>query len=146
MNKTLNIKKTTFKHIEAEWYNYHWTLKEIAQLREEIMNPPVEIEEDINIVKGANSVRQPGDPTSRLAMNIVASKQLQHMDSIVRSIESVYNALPDDYKKLVRIRYWRRDRRLTWDGIAGELNVSKRQAMRWRDEIIQATIELLGWR
>jgi RinA family phage transcriptional activator len=146
LGSTLNIKKTTFKHVESEWYNYHITLKDIVNLRQEILNPPVAEVEDINIVKGANSVRLPGDPTSKLAINIVASKQLQYMEKVIHAIESVYNALPDEYKKLVRIRYWQRNKQLTWDGIASELNVSKRQAMRWRDEIIQATVEVLGWR
>ncbi|GAA0444787.1 MAG: hypothetical protein ACQEWU_16190 [Bacillota bacterium] len=64
---------------------------------------------------------------------------------MVEAIYQVYNALQDNYKELSRVKYWS-NKRLTWDGIALELKVSKRQAMRWRDEIIHATVEVLGWR
>jgi RinA family phage transcriptional activator len=143
---TVTIKKITFKHAESEWYNYHNTLKEIANLREEIMNPFKENREDVNIVKGANSVKQPGDPTQRIATRLSTNRQLRYLEEIAKSIEDVYNALPNEYKKLVQLRYWRKGTKLTWDQIADELHVSKRQAIRWRDDIIQATIEVLGWR
>ncbi|WP_182200106.1 transcriptional regulator [Paraliobacillus salinarum] len=144
MATAIKVKKTTFKHIEAEWYNYHATLKEIANLREEIMYPMQE-HEDINIVKGSNSVRQPGDPTQRIATRLTTNKRIKYLQEMVEAVETVYNALPDEYKNLVRIKYWSKSR-LTWEGVALELNVSKRQAMRWRDGIIQATAEVIGWR
>ncbi|MBP3037967.1 transcriptional regulator [Bacillaceae bacterium Marseille-Q3522] len=139
------IKKTTFKHVEAEWYNYHHTLKEIASLREQIMNPFEEDYEDINIVKGANSVRRPGDPTERIATRLMTHRQLEYLTKITNAIKQVYEALPDDYQKLVRIRYWGK-RSLTWDAIALEVKVSRRQAIYWRDEIVHATVNVLGWR
>ncbi|GGB56708.1 hypothetical protein GCM10011409_37830 [Lentibacillus populi] len=137
--------KLAFKKVEAEWYDYHHTLKEIAKLREEIMNPFDEDPDDPTIVKGANSVRMPGDPTRRMATRLTTSKQLTYLNEIVDAIENVYNALPDDYKKLVRVRYWG-NKNLNWNAIANELHVNRTTALRWRDEIIQATIELLGWR
>jgi RinA family phage transcriptional activator len=146
VTKSIKPKKITFKHAEAEWYNYHNTLKEIARLRESIMNPFDDDPEDPTIVKGANSVRIPGDPTQRLATRLTTSKQLSYLSEVVQAIEQVYNTLPDTHKELVRLRYWSKNNRLTWEGIALKLNVSKRQAIRWRDEIIIATIELLGWR
>ncbi|SDM15079.1 transcriptional regulator [Sediminibacillus halophilus] len=139
-------KKITFKHAESEWYNYHQTLREIASLREEIMYPFDEDPKDKTIVKGANSVRHPGNPTERLATRLTTSRQLKYLEQVIRAIEEVYNALPSDYKELVKLRYWRKSHKLTWDGIAQELNVSRRQAIYWRDEIVQATVEVLGWR
>ncbi|GIN74016.1 hypothetical protein J14TS2_44910 [Bacillus sp. J14TS2] len=142
----LQTTKITFKKTEAEWYNYHHTLKEIARLREEIMNPFEEEPDDPTIVKGANSVRSPGDPTERMATRLTTSRQLTYLISIVEAIEQIYKALPDTHKKLVKLRYWTKNNPKTWDGIADDLKVSKRQAMRWRDEIITTTIDLLGWR
>ncbi|RDW17032.1 transcriptional regulator [Oceanobacillus arenosus] len=146
MTTAIKPTKITFKKTEAEWYNYHHTLKEIARLREEITNPFDEEINDPTIVKGANSVRQPGDPTGRMATRLNTSKQLNYLTEIVGAIEQVYNALPDNYKSLVRVRYWNKTKKQTWVGISGDLKVSERQAMRWRNEIIQATIEVLGWR
>jgi RinA family phage transcriptional activator len=146
MSLAIKPTKTTFKKVESEWYSYHRTLKEIARLREEIMNPFDEDPEDKTIIKGANSVRETGNPTDRIATRLMTNKQLKYLTEITESIEQVYNALPDDYKKLVRVKYWNKDKDLQWDGIASECNVSRATAFRRRDEIIQATIELLGWR
>ncbi|SEQ23121.1 phage transcriptional activator, RinA family [Virgibacillus subterraneus] len=143
---TLKPKKITFKHAESEWYNYHHTLKEIAKLREGIKYPFDEDPEDPTIVKGANSVRTPGNPTQRIATRLTTSKQLTYLTEVAEAVEQVYNALPDDYKKLVQLRYWSKSKDLTWDSLALELNVSRRQAIYWRKEIIQATVEVLGWR
>ena len=137
--------KITFKKTESEWYNYHHTLKEIARLREEIMNPYDEEINDPTVVKGASSVRSPGDPTERMATRLTTSRQLNYLEEVTHSIEQVYNALPDNYKDLVRVRYWSK-KDLDWNAIADELHVNRATAIRWRNEIVQATIELLGWR
>lgn len=142
MTTTIKPTKLAFKKAEAEWYNYHNTLKEIAKLREEIMNPFKE-EPDENVGGGKSNL--PGSPTERTAVRLTTSKQLNYLNEVVDAIEQVYNASPDDYKRLIRVRYWS-GRKLTWDIIADELHVHRTTAMRWRDEIIQATIELLGWR
>lgn len=142
MNAIIKPTKITFKKCEAEWYNYHNTLKEIAKLREEIMNPFQE--ENINLKGSKPNI--PDKPTERIATRLTTHKQLNYLTEVTEAIERVYNALPDDYKKLVRLKYWNKNERLTWQGIADKLNVSERQARRWRDEIIMATIELLGWR
>lgn len=145
MTTAIKPTKITFKKVESEWYGYYNTLKEITKLRESIINP-YDDEPDTNTGGGANSVRNPGDPTGKLATRLTTNKQLEYLNTVVDAIDQVYNALPDDYKKLVRYKYWSKNKLLTWDGIALELNVSKRQAMRWRNEIIQATVEVLGWR
>jgi RinA family phage transcriptional activator len=142
MTLTIEITKPTFKKLEAEWYGYHHTLTEIARLRENIMNPHQEQDENIGGGK-ANTV---GSPTERIATRLTTSKQLNYLTEIVDAIERVYNALPNDYQKLVRLRYWNKNKNVTWDNIASELHVSERQSRRWRTEIIQATAELLGWR
>jgi RinA family phage transcriptional activator len=142
MGVAIKPTKTTFKKVEAEWYDYHKTLKEIARLREEIMNPFQEEDENI----GGGRSNQTSSPTERIATRLMTNKQLKYLMEITEAIEQVYNALPDGYKKLVRVKYWNKDKTLQWDGIALECNVSRATAFRRRDEIIQATIELLGWR
>lgn len=140
----VDVTKTTFKKMEYEWHNYHNTLKEIAKLREEIIRP-FNPDPDENTGGGSNSVRVPGDPTGRVAIRLTTSKQLTYLTEIADAIEKVYNVLPNDYKELVRVRYWN-NRKINWDCVASELHVSRSTAIRWRNEIIQATIELLGWR
>ena len=144
MTNAIKTKKTTFKSVEGEWFDYHETLKEIARIQEAIMNP-FDDELDSNTGGGKNSVRTITDPTGKMATRLYTSKKLSYLTEIVESIEKVYNALPDDYKKLVRVRYWS-NKDLNWDGIAEKIHVHRSTAIRWRNEIIQATIEVLGWR
>ncbi|UOQ93402.1 transcriptional regulator [Halobacillus shinanisalinarum] len=146
MSYTIKPKKITFKKTEYEWFNYHETLREISRLREQIETPFDEDPDDPTIVKGANSARNPGDPTGRIVTRLSTNKQLQYLTEVVDAIDRVYNALPDSHKKLVKLRYWSKGKDLKWDGIAKELNVSRRQAFNWRDEIVQTTMEVLGWR
>ena len=145
MTNAIKPKNITFKKVEAEWYDYHETVKEIARLRESIMTPFDE-EPDTNVGGGSNSVRAISNPTERIATRLMTSKQLTYLTQIVEAIEKVYNVLPDEHKKLVQLRYWKKGNKLTWDGVANQIHVSDRTARRWRNEIIQATIEVLGWR
>jgi RinA family phage transcriptional activator len=143
MSLAIKPTKTTFKKVESEWYSYHKTLKEIARLREEIMNP---FNEDIDENIGGGRNNQTSSPTERIASRLITHKQLNYLVQVTNAIEEVYNALPDEYKNLVRYRYWSKEKDLVWDVIADKLNVSRRQAFNWRKEIINATIEVLGWR
>lgn len=146
MSTAIKPKKTTFKHVEAEWYNYHITLREIARLRLEIMNPFDEQPEQVNIVKGANSVREPGNPTERIATRLTTNKRLSHLTEVTDAIEQVYQALPENYKQLVKLKYWNKGKSLSWTEIAFQLHVVPKTAQRWRDSIVHTTIDVLGWR
>lgn len=131
------------KDTEREWYNYHRTLKEIIDLRESITNPFSD--RDQNSGEGKNSVRSIGKPTESGAIRLTASKQLKYVTEIAEVIEQVYNALPDDYKNFVRVRYWS-GKDQTWREVADKCHINRATAFRWRDRIMLATIELLGWR
>lgn len=139
--ESIKITKPTFKKTEAEWFNYHQTVKEIKLLEDAIMHPYKE--RDNNIGGGQTNI--PGDPTYRTASRLTRHKQLNYLREIASAIETVYNELPEDHKRLVHVRYWARES-YTWDEIVEKCDVSRRQAFRWRDAIIHATIEVLGWR
>lgn len=141
----ISITKPTFKKTEAEWFNYHRTIREIKLLEDAIMHPYDEEQNDPAVVKGATSVRDVGSPTEITALRLTRHKQLNYLREIASAIETVYNELPADHKRLVHVRYWAREN-YSWDEIVKKCNVSRRQAFRWRDAIIYATIEVLGWR
>lgn len=135
------IKKGAFKHIESELYAYHETKKEIVRLKNEILyasDPP-----DLT---GGSRGNLPGDPTGRTATLLVTNRKIEHLEKIVKAIESVVDTLPQEKRDLVRLKYWTRPQTLTWEGIAKKLHVSRRQALRWRDEIVIVIAECLGWR
>ena len=136
------LKKPTFKHIESELYSYHDTLKEIENLRKDIMF--CKENDDENVGGGRSSF--PSSPTERIGTRLATHKRLNKLEEVTNAIEKVYTGLPDDYQRLVRLKYWTRPQLKTWEGIAQEINVSRRQAYRWRDEIISVLGEVLGWR
>jgi RinA family phage transcriptional activator len=139
------IKRDVFRHVEAELYAYPFRKKEITRLREEILYPFDERPEDVNIVKGKNSVRRPGDPTAKKAIALVSHTRLHHLERVVDAIDEVYARLPDPKREFVRLKYWTHPQRLTAVGICQELGISDRTYSRWRSQIISQIAEILGW-
>lgn len=142
MSALVKIRKGTFQHIESELYAYHDTRKEIVRLKNEILYCRSSSDENVGGGKG----NLPGDPTGRTAVLLTTHKKLEQLQNIVDAIEKVVDRLTEDRKKLIRLRYWDKPQILTWDGIAAELHVSRRTAMNWRDEIVRAIAEKIGWR
>lgn len=132
------MKPSTFKHIESEIASLPDLRKEILKRREEIMNPTMTEE----LVGGRSN--EPGDPTGRLATRLVMDKRLSELERIESAITSVYEKLEDKPKQLVHMIYWTRHKR-TWEGIAMELEVGRTTLFRWRNEIVYAVGDNLGW-
>ncbi|NYV64635.1 transcriptional regulator [Bacillus sp. Gen3] len=142
MTTAIKLKKATFKHIESELYAYKDTLNEIQQLRQNIMF--TKQNDDENIGGGRSSL--PFSPTERIATRLVTHKKLNQLEEIANAIQKVYTGLPEEYQKLVRLKYWTRPQTKTWEGIAEELHVNRATAYRWRDNIVESIAEVLGWR
>lgn len=137
------LRKSAFKHIESEIFAYHDTRREIIKLRNEIMYSSGS-GEDENVGGGKSNL--PGDPTGSKATRLATHKHLTHIEGIAEAIESVYERLPEEKKRLIVLYYWTTPQTLTWDGIAQKLHISRRQAINWRDEAINAIAHILGWR
>jgi RinA family phage transcriptional activator len=142
MTTASKLKKATFKHIESELYSYHDTLKEINNLRKDIMF--CNENDDENIGGGRNNL--PSSPTERIATRLATHKRLIQLEEVTNAVYKVYTGLPEDYQKLVRLKYWTRPQTLTWEGIAESLHVNRATAMRWRDTVVCAISETMGWR
>lgn len=142
MTVAATLKKATFKHIESEIYGYRETLKEIEILRKDIMF--CSTNDDENVGGGRRSL--PSSPTERIGVRLATHRKLTRLEEVVLAIETVYEGLPADHKELVRLKYWTRPQTLTWEGIADQLHVSRATAIRWRDSIVMAISEVLGWR
>ncbi|MFD1954284.1 transcriptional regulator [Paenibacillus thailandensis] len=140
-NQTIKLRRGTFQHIESELYAYHETMREIVRLKNDILHGKTS--DDENAGGGRSSL--PGDPTGRTATLLASHTKLEQMQHVTRAIEWVVERLPDDKRRLVEKRYWTRPQTLTWDGLALELNISRRTALNWRDEIINSIAVKLGW-
>lgn len=141
MSIAIKVRKNTSRHVESEMFSYHDTRKEIIRLRNEIMYGR---EPNENVGGGRSSI--PGDPTGRVGSRLASHKQLIYLESTVEAIESVYNRLPEEKKRLINLYYWTRPQMLSWEGIAQKLHISRKTAFNWRDEIVWAITEQLGWR
>lgn len=135
------IRKGTFQHVESELYAYHDTRKEIVRLKNEILYATAT--PDTN---GGGRSSLPSDPTGRTATLMVTHRVIEQMERIVEAIESVVERLPSEKQELIKLFYWTRPQTLTWEGIALKLHISRRQAINWRNDVIEAITHKIGWR
>lgn len=143
MTTLCGIKSATFKHIESELYSYKDTVKEIDSLRDEIMSPTKE--HDQNTGGGSNSVRAISKPTEKIATRLLTHKTLRNLEEIATAITDVYNMVSDDHKKVIETRYWG-NRHLDWDGVADMTNMHRNTALKYRKEVVLLVANKLGWR
>lgn len=136
------LKKATFKHIESELYSYHDTLKEIQFMRQNMIF--TRDNNDENVGGGRSSI--PYSPTEAIATRLATHKKLAQLEEVTNAIEKVYTSLPEEYRNLVRLKYWTKPQLKTWEGIANEMHVNRATAIRWRNSIILSISETLGWR
>ncbi len=142
MTTAVKIRKGTFQHVESEIFAYHETKREIERIKADILHGVSSDDENV----GGGKSNLPSDPTGKKATRLTTDKRLRNLEAITEAIEHVVDQLPEEKRRLVRLRYWTKPQTLTWDGIALRLDVSRRTAMNWRDEIVRAVAEKLGWR
>lgn len=141
MKKT-ELKRTTFKHIESEIYSYHDYKKRIKEVRDEIINGKRDYDE--NVGQGANSVREPGRPTEKMAIMLVTDKKLQHYENVISAVDRAFSLLNEDQQKVISVRYWG-DRHLNWEGVAMKCNVHRNTALKYRKQFVNLVANFLGW-
>lgn len=136
------LKPATFKHIEAELYGYNDTKREIKRRREELMYVS---EVDENVGAGKNSYRTPGRPTERIVTRLTMDKRLRNLEEITEAIESAYEQVSDDHRRVVKTKYWN-NRNQTWEGIASECNMHRNTAKKYQKEFVMLIADKVGWR
>lgn len=138
----MRLRKSIFRYVEAELYDYPYTLRQVAELRDEL-------EGDVPVA-GHNplGVRvNPGhhsDPTRRRAEELVTNRRLQRMVETVNAIEKVIERLPEDKQRLFELKWLERKGPLSPEGIASLLHVSRQTYYNWREEIVAAVAVELG--
>lgn len=130
------MKKSVFRYIEAELYDYHETLKEIDLLREEILEGSSRVK-----VSGGKSPSK-SDPTASKVSRLLMDRRLQRLEEVATAIGKVFEQLPREKQKLVELKYW--DGRYSNAGVAHELHIGEMTFYRWRRQIIQAVARELG--
>jgi len=117
----MKLRHSTKKYLESELFDYKDMNKHLNQLREEIANPWQPQDENIG---GGRSNRNVS-VTERTATLLVTDKRLLQMQRMSNAIEKVYNDGTDLQKEFMDIYYFQKNRKLTIEGIAQELNYSR---------------------
>lgn len=138
------MRRKTFQYIESEVYDLHDTLKKIKLKELEIIHPFDEEQNDPGVFAGSNSVRVPGDPTGKTASLLVEERQLARMRNVTNAIVKIFNNLIEEKQKVIKLYYWDKPGKLTWEGVGEETNTSRRTAMRWRKDFIESIASELG--
>jgi len=137
------MKRETFKHIEAELYSYHDTLKEIDRLREGIMHIYRPTSDENIGSKGSNKIIS---VTEIKATQLVNNAHLQSCEKIIEAIDNTYNECDPISQRLIKLRYWTKPK-LTWDQLEVRMEcLSKKTAQRYRNKIVERIGDRMGWR
>lgn len=139
---SVDIKPGTFKYIESEIYNHHENKKEINRLRMEILNPHKET--DTNIVYGPIQQSEPTRTTEVMATRLLTNKMLRNLEEMVAAIEYIYYRLPEEHKKVIRLKYWNNQRNLKMDQIGYECNMHRNTVTSIRKSFVKAVALQVG--
>lgn len=139
---SIDIKPGTFKYIESEIYNHQDNKREINRLRMEILNPTKEV--DTNIVYGPLQKGEPIRTTEVMATRLLTNKMLRNLEEMVEAIEYVYNQLPEEHKKVIRLKYWNKDRSLKMEQIGDECHMHRNTVTTVRKAFVKAIAIQVG--
>lgn len=133
------IKRTTREHIKDYLYNYEWLEEEIKLIRESIITPYIET--DNNIGGGQSNI--PASPDETKAIKLADNIRLTQLERMKWAIDDVYKQMDDTGKMFMKLYY--KENYLTIDGVAMEIGVSPRTAKRLNTKIIIEIAERVGW-
>jgi RinA family phage transcriptional activator len=136
----MNVQKANIKLIEAELRNYKETLKDIENMREEIIEGSTY--QEVSVQTGTT-----GNSTYNKASRLLSSRGLIEAEKRVEAIEytiGVLKSCPEPKKlQLLKLKYFARE--FTDYGIQIHLNIEKTTFYRWRKEILSIVADRLGW-
>lgn len=132
------MKKELRAYIEAELRDYHQTMQELCELRDDTLNespaPP----------DGMPRGTETSDPTFNRTIKLINCRRINYMYRVTYGIGRVLQALPPEKTKLVQLKYWTKPQELTDVGIAIKLQCGQNTYYRWRNEICRSIAKELG--
>lgn len=134
------MRHSTKKYLEDELFNYRQMSQYITDLRQEIMDPHKEEDENIGGGRSNSNVSTVEIKATRL----VNDKRLKRVQEVKQAIETVYNESGDIQKQFLDIYYFTKPRRFTIPGVAEQLNVSESTVHRMKKSILKALADEIG--
>lgn len=126
------LSKNTYRYVENEIRLYKHTHRELAQIKNNLINE--------SAVAPERRGSEAGDPTANKVIRLSLNKKIDEMEKIIKAIEKTYRTLTGNKKKVME-EYW--IGRYTTPGLAGKLGVDETTIRRWKRFIVYSVaIEL----
>ncbi|HFJ5365840.1 TPA: transcriptional regulator, partial [Staphylococcus aureus] len=100
----MSLRKSTQRYLESELSNYNYFDKDIARVRDEVLNPWSQ--QDTNI--GGDRVQSNVSVTEIKAIRVVNDRRLSQLARMKSAIEVVYNHSTTETQKLMELYYFKK--------------------------------------
>ena len=130
----------TFKQIEIILQEYPRYEDYIKRREEELLNPYVP--QDTN--QGGGKANRTSDTTAIKAITLVDDRILQRIKFQHQAVKRTYESADEITQDIIEEYYFKQPRTKTWDGIALQVNSSKRTCFRIRKAFFSKLADELG--
>lgn len=134
------MRKDIKAYVEAELRYYHRSKQDLEDLTEKIVDAGGESNDINRTIRGSGT----SDSTGNKAMKLITNKRIRILEDTINAIEVVLGELDEHKYKLVELKYFKRPKTLTDEGIAQELNIDRATLYRWQKGILMAIAEEMG--
>lgn len=142
--KREKMPRETYTYIESELSNYHRSIEKIDKLKLAI----IESERRGMDENAGLGIKSTGGAPLAKAILIDEDARIERLQTLISGIGYVLSVLPntksEPYHDLIQLRYWEKRRRLTMEGIAEQLHISRATVFRMKNRIIYAIANQLG--
>lgn len=126
----MKIPKHIHKYVEGELVNYPVNKKALIQAKQ-----------NVYLQQSASGYTSLGSKTKSMTssvehkvMYLMSDRTIVCLEHSVNAIEDVLSELPEEYKRLIELRYFKA---FSVDRVAHELSICVRNFFNWRDKALQ---------
>ncbi|MCI9682069.1 MAG: hypothetical protein HFI26_11875 [Lachnospiraceae bacterium] len=135
------IPKDSWAIIERVIRRYPESKKEYIEVCRDVVDARPESLLQSGIVLGGI----PGNPTEKAVMKIMDTPRMRRLYREIQAVEAVYNQLPADHQKVIRVRFWSdRERKISYLRMAESVNYKEAQMRRISGKFVRDVGKRLG--
>lgn len=134
------MRKSTINYLESELRDYPNYERHVRQLRDEILNPWIETDENI----GGGKSNLPSSTVERGVTRLTTDKRLLQLDRMMNAIKKVYNESTEAQQEFIQLYYFQKQRKYTVLGIADNLCISKTVLYEYKKDVLKRLADELG--
>ncbi|MEM5796050.1 MAG: sigma factor-like helix-turn-helix DNA-binding protein, partial [Bacillota bacterium] len=126
--RVMKVPKHIQKYIEGELVNFSANKKALAYAKQNVYMKQ-NADGYVTLTRGKNVSR----PVEQKVVVLMSDQNIVCLEQSVRAIEDVLNELPEKYRQLIDLRYFKAH---STEWVASELNICLRNFFKWRDKVI----------